>query len=218
MVGWTDGWIDGWVGCSHLLCEGKVIEYFHFYYDICLLSLKQKHKPCSYHFVPNEICSGNFPPRNLKCYSIRLCRVIVAEWISTYETSGGTILTQEDSGAQKQTFPVLCVHHKSQTGWYQIARLLKLLVLRWVSTRRICLIPWPPGGWKKVDSVATGWKARGSNPGVFKKFSLLQILLDEPWGPPNLMYSGYDVSFRGEKWQGHAADHPLSSNTEVESE
>jgi len=66
MDGWLDGWMDGWMDGNYLFREGKVIVHFHFCHDICLLSMKKKHKTCSFHFVPNEIRSGNFPPRILK--------------------------------------------------------------------------------------------------------------------------------------------------------
>ena len=36
-----------------------------------------------------------------------------------------------------------------------------------------------------------------------------------PWGPPSLLYSGYQLSFPGLMWPGHGIDHPPSSSVDV---
>jgi hypothetical protein len=38
---------------------------------------------------------------------------------------------------------------------------------------------------------------------------------DGSWGPPNLLYNGYHVSFPGVKWPGCGVDHPRPSSAEV---
>jgi hypothetical protein len=37
----------------------------------------------------------------------------------------------------------------------------------------------------------------------------------QPWGPPCLLYSGYQISLPGVKWPEHGVNHPLSSITKV---
>jgi len=39
--------------------------------------------------------------------------------------------------------------------------------------------------------------------------------LDQPWGPPGLLYSEYRTSFPGVKQPGHGVDHPPPSSAEV---
>ena len=56
-----------------------------------------------------------------------------------------------------------------------------------------------------------GWTVQGSNPDGGEIFC---VLLHGPWGPPNLLYCGYWVSFPGLKQLGHV-DHPLPSSAEV---
>ena len=38
---------------------------------------------------------------------------------------------------------------------------------------------------------------------------------DRRWGPPSLLYSGYQASYLGVKRPGRGVDHPLSSSTEI---
>jgi hypothetical protein len=38
---------------------------------------------------------------------------------------------------------------------------------------------------------------------------------DLPWGPPNLLYNGYRMSFSGVKQTGRGSDHPPTSSAEV---
>jgi hypothetical protein len=38
---------------------------------------------------------------------------------------------------------------------------------------------------------------------------------DRPWGPPSLLYNGYQVSFQGVKRPGQGVNHPPPSNTEI---
>ena len=60
--------------------------------------------------------------------------------------------------------------------------------------------------------LATGWMVRGSNPGVGEIF---RTCPDRPWGPPNLLYNGYQVFpevkiGRGVKLTPHLLLVPLS--------
>ena len=36
-----------------------------------------------------------------------------------------------------------------------------------------------------------------------------------PWGPPSILYDGYQVSFPGVKWPGHGVDHSPPCGAEV---
>jgi hypothetical protein len=47
--------------------------------------------------------------------------------------------------------------------------------------------------------LATGWTARGSNPGGGEIF---RTRPDRPWGPHSLLYNGYRVYFPGVKRPG----------------
>jgi hypothetical protein len=38
---------------------------------------------------------------------------------------------------------------------------------------------------------------------------------DRPWGPPSLLYNGYQVFLRGKVRPGRAADHSRTSSVEV---
>jgi hypothetical protein len=57
-----------------------------------------------------------------------------------------------------------------------------------------------------------GWKVQGSNPCGGKIF---RTHPDWPWGPPSLLYNGYEVSFPGVKSLGRGVDHPPPSGAEV---
>ena len=51
--------------------------------------------------------------------------------------------------------------------------------------------------------MATGWTVRGSNPGGGEIF---RTCPDRPWGPPSLLYNGYQVFPRGKERPGLDAD------------
>jgi hypothetical protein len=44
---------------------------------------------------------------------------------------------------------------------------------------------------------------------------IFRICPDQPWGPPNLLYYGYRVSFQGVKRWGPGVDNPHPSSVEV---
>jgi len=56
-----------------------------------------------------------------------------------------------------------------------------------------------------------GWTVRGSNPGGVRFFTRP----DRPWGPPSLLYNGYQVFPGGRVWPGRAADHSPPSSAMV---
>jgi hypothetical protein len=64
--------------------------------------------------------------------------------------------------------------------------------------------------WSSVTAVRTSHLAQ--NPGGAEIF---RTRPDRPWGPPNLLYNGYRVSFPGVKRQGRGVDHPPPSSAEV---
>jgi len=47
------------------------------------------------------------------------------------------------------------------------------------------------------------WMVWGSNPGGGE---ILHTCPDRPWGPPGLLYNGYQVFPRGKEEPGHDAD------------
>jgi hypothetical protein len=58
-----------------------------------------------------------------------------------------------------------------------------------------------------VWQLAMGWMVRGSNPGGGEIF---RTCPDWPWGPPSLLYNGYQVFPGGKERPGRDADpHPL---------
>jgi hypothetical protein len=63
-----------------------------------------------------------------------------------------------------------------------------------------------------VYRLTTGWKVRGSNPGVGEIF---RTCPDRPWGLPSLQYNGYRVFPGGRKRPGHDADPSPPSSAEV---
>ena len=56
---------------------------------------------------------------------------------------------------------------------------------------------------QSVQRLATGWTARGSNPGSGEIFHTCP---DRPWGPPSQVYNGYRVFPGGEERPGRDAD------------
>ena len=48
-----------------------------------------------------------------------------------------------------------------------------------------------------------GWTVRESNPGGGEIFHTCP---DQPWGPPSLLYNGYQVFPRGKEQPGHDTD------------
>jgi hypothetical protein len=65
---------------------------------------------------------------------------------------------------------------------------------------------------QSVLRLVTDWTVRGSNPGGGEIF---RTRPDRPWGPPSLLYNGYQVSFPGVKRSGRGVDHPPSSSARV---
>ena len=63
-----------------------------------------------------------------------------------------------------------------------------------------------------ASELATGWTVRGSNPGGGEIF---RTRPDRPWGPPSLLYNGYQVFPGGKVRPGRDADHSPPSNAEV---
>ena len=57
-----------------------------------------------------------------------------------------------------------------------------------------------------------GWTVRGSNPGGGDIF---RTRPDRPWGPPNLLYNRYRVSFPEVKQPVRSVNHPHLSSAEV---
>ena len=67
-------------------------------------------------------------------------------------------------------------------------------------------------GGNNALGTTTGWTVWGSNPSGGEIF---RTRLDRAWGPPNLLYNGYRVSFPGVKRPGCSFDHPPPSIAEV---
>ena len=66
---------------------------------------------------------------------------------------------------------------------------------------------------QSVQQLTMGWTVLGSNPSG-ARFSAHP---DQPWGPPSLLYNGYQDFPIGKVQPGHAADHsPPSSATVME--
>jgi hypothetical protein len=55
------------------------------------------------------------------------------------------------------------------------------------------------------------------SPAEAQEFFLQSLCLDRLWGPPSLLYNGYQDSVpRGKAWPGRDADHSPPSSAEVE--
>jgi hypothetical protein len=72
--------------------------------------------------------------------------------------------------------------------------------------------------WVDRDSsvdIVTGYglDGPGSNPGGGGE--IFRTRPDRPWGPPCLLYNGYQVSLPGVKRPGRCVDHPPPSCAEV---
>jgi hypothetical protein len=65
---------------------------------------------------------------------------------------------------------------------------------------------------QSVWRLGTGWTIRGSNPGGDEIF---RTCPDRPWGPPSLLYNGYQVFPEGSKRPGRDADPSHPSSAEV---
>jgi hypothetical protein len=70
----------------------------------------------------------------------------------------------------------------------------------------------PTVGRDSAVGIASGWRVRGSNPGVGEIF---RTRSDRPWGPLNLLYNCYRVSFPRVKRQGCDVNHPPPFSAEV---
>jgi hypothetical protein len=55
-----------------------------------------------------------------------------------------------------------------------------------------------------TPQLITGWTVLGWSPGVGQDF----LDPSQSWGPPNLLYNVYQVSFLGQKQVGHGVKHP----------
>ena len=76
----------------------------------------------------------------------------------------------------------------------------------------IIIIIYGPGS--SVGIVTTGWTVRDRIP-VGTRFSARP---DRPWGPPNLLYNGYQVYSGGKVRPGRAADQSPNSSAVVTEE
>ena len=72
------------------------------------------------------------------------------------------------------------------------------------------MISWKFGWVIRPDT--TGWTVQGSNPGGS---GIFRTLPDWPWGPPSLLYSGYQVFFLRVKRPERGVDHLSPSSAEV---
>jgi len=68
-------------------------------------------------------------------------------------------------------------------------------------------------GWiaQSVQQLAMGgmvWRSSSSGREIF------HTCPDRPWGPPNLLYNGYQIIF-GVKWPEHGFNHPPPSSAEA---
>jgi hypothetical protein len=70
---------------------------------------------------------------------------------------------------------------------------------------------WCGPGLLSQYSNVMGWTVWGSNPGGGK---ILRACPDRPWGPPSLLYNGYQV-FHGVQQQGPGTDNPHPSRAMV---
>ena len=65
---------------------------------------------------------------------------------------------------------------------------------------------------KSLQQLAMGRLVWGLNPSRSKIF---HTCADLPWGPPSLLYNGYQVSFSRVKQPRHGIDHPSPSSAKV---
>jgi hypothetical protein len=66
----------------------------------------------------------------------------------------------------------------------------------------------------KITAIRSGLDVLGFEP-QWGRGEIFLTFPDRPWGPPNLLYKGYGVSFTGINWPRRGDDHPPPSNTEV---
>jgi hypothetical protein len=60
--------------------------------------------------------------------------------------------------------------------------------------------------------LAAGYTVRGLKPiGGY----IFRTRLDQPWGPPSLLYNRYRLSFAGVRRPGRGVSHPSPSSAEV---
>jgi hypothetical protein len=65
---------------------------------------------------------------------------------------------------------------------------------------------------QSVQRLAMGWTVRGSNPGGVEIF---RTCPDWPWGPPSLLYNGYQFFPTSKVRTRRDADHSPRSSTKV---
>jgi hypothetical protein len=84
------------------------------------------------------------------------------------------------------------IYHSHNSGWgVQIFKLRNLFI-------PMCFLEVGFGIAQSIYRLATGWTARGSNPG---RGEIFRTRPDRSWGPSSLLYNGYRV-FPGGKAAG----------------
>jgi len=69
-------------------------------------------------------------------------------------------------------------------------------------------------GWDSIVGIATRYRL--DRPGIEPQWGRVFLhQADGSWGPPNLLYNGYWVSFPGIKQMGRGVDHPPPSSIKV---
>jgi hypothetical protein len=75
-------------------------------------------------------------------------------------------------------------------------------------------------GYKHITKLTVGWDGVVSivtcygQDGLGIKFQIFHTCPDQPRGPSNLLYNGYQITF-GVKWSEHGVNHPPPSSAEA---
>ena len=119
-------------------------------------------------------------------------------------------LSFEDN-TNKNMFDFVCNYKDTFPFPHQLRKKISSYI--WVNTvfHNVChtrLLPRLHTGYF-LNRLAMAWMVQGSNPGGGEIF---RSCPDRPWGPPSLLYNGYQISFWGLKRPGRGVDHPPSSS------
>jgi hypothetical protein len=96
----------------------------------------------------------------------------------------------------------------------------KRMILMHIWWQKLCLytslscVQWPKVV-SLVSNYAIGWKAWNWNFGRARYFSLLQKHPDQLWGPPSLLFNGYEDSLPEVKQPRHEVYHSAPSSANV---
>jgi len=136
---------------------------------------------------------------------IAVCSQIHTKHINTVCGQNVEFVDVKAGGTYRNHWVFLRIDEQMFGGHLWVCLVMSLNILPYVLIQYV--------GWvaQSVWRLTTVWTVRDRIP-MGTRFSARP---DRPWGPPNLLYSGYRVFPLGKVWPGRAADHSPPSSAAV---